>query len=200
MILPLIFLFFILTPGILWSYPKKTNKYVIALLHAAAFVLIWNLTQYLTMHLTRYLANRKIREGLDETKEEDEEPKVEKKDEPKVEKKDEPKVEKKDEPKVEPKVEKKVEPKPNTSKFVLGTELYSDSEVIDKINTMEGPPTIVGANLMFGPDKNKSYLLFTNEKNNTSRLDNLIKFEIIDPKMKRITDFIEFHKKYPDML
>ena len=184
MILPLIFLFFILTPGILWSYPKKTNKYVIALLHAAAFVIIWNLTQYLAMHLTRYLANRKIKEGLDETKEEEVEPKAE------------PKVE----PKIEPKIEKKVDPKSNTLKFVLGTELYSDSEVIDKIKTMEGPPTIVGANLMFGPDKNKSYLSFTNEKNNTSRLDNLIKFDIIDPKLKRITDFIEFHKKYPEML
>ena len=51
-----------------------------------------------------------------------------------------------------------------------------------------------------GPDKNKSYLLFTNQKSKTSRLDNLIQYDIIDPKLKRITDFLELHKKYPDML
>jgi hypothetical protein len=40
-ILTIIFLFFLLTPGILWSYSKKTNKYSIAFLHASVFAFIW---------------------------------------------------------------------------------------------------------------------------------------------------------------
>ena len=92
------------------------------------------------------------------------------------------------------------EPVANSLKFVLAPDLKTNSALIDTINTMEGPPTIVGANLIFGPDKNKSFLLFTNQKSNTSRLENLTEYDILDPKMKRIKDFIEFHKKYPDML
>ena len=158
-ILTLIFLFFILTPGILWSYKKKTNKYLIALLHAFLFVFIW--------HFAKHLApNYVIQEGME------------------------------DQPNETP---HEAPPPPNTLKFVLAPDLKTDSKVIDKINTMEGPPIIIGANLIFGPDKNKSYLLFTNQKNNTSRLDNLIQYDIIDPKLDRITKFIEINKKYPEM-
>jgi len=39
-IIPL-FLFFILTPGILWTYSKKHNKYSIALLHACVFAFVF---------------------------------------------------------------------------------------------------------------------------------------------------------------
>ena len=51
----LFILFFILTPGIFWSYAKKTNKYFIALLHAAIFAFIWSFIQ------------PQIREGLKES-------------------------------------------------------------------------------------------------------------------------------------
>ena len=173
-ILALIFLFFILTPGILWSYKKKTNKYLIALLHAFLFVLIWHLARHLARH---FAPNYVIQEGMEN--DEDEE--------------DKPKEAPKEAPKEEP-------PPPNILKFVLAPDLKTDSKVIERRNTMEGPPIIVGANLIFGPDKNKSYLLFTNQKSKTSRLDNLIQYDIIDPKLKRITDFLELHKKYPDML
>jgi hypothetical protein len=40
-IIYLIVLFFLITPGVLWSYSKKTNKYVIALVHASIFAMIW---------------------------------------------------------------------------------------------------------------------------------------------------------------
>jgi hypothetical protein len=55
-ILSLVFLFFILTPGILWSYPKKTNKYSIALLHACVFAFVW--------YLIEIFSNTPMREGL----------------------------------------------------------------------------------------------------------------------------------------
>jgi hypothetical protein len=48
------FVFFLLTPGILWSYAKKTNKYSIALLHAGVFAFVW------------YLIHTPIKEGLTE--------------------------------------------------------------------------------------------------------------------------------------
>ncbi len=48
------FLFFLLTPGILWTYAKKTNKYSIALLHAGVFAFVW------------YLIHTSIKEGLTE--------------------------------------------------------------------------------------------------------------------------------------
>jgi hypothetical protein len=57
-ILSLVFLFFILTPGILWSYPKKTNKYSIALLHACVFAFVF--------YLIETFSNTPIREGLTE--------------------------------------------------------------------------------------------------------------------------------------
>lgn len=151
-ILTLIFLFYLLTPGILWSYRKKTNKYLIGLLHAAVFAFIWNVIQ-------------NFKEGLVVSVSEDE---------------DEDKL-------------------PIALKFVLDTDLYSDPEVIAKINTMEGPPIIVGASQIRGPTKNKSSLLFTNDKNKTSKLDDLIKVDIVDPTQKKINGFIDFHKKYPEM-
>jgi len=154
-ILILIFLFFILTPGILLSYPKKTNKYLIGLLHAVLFTLIWN-----------YLLNSK-REGMDPAPAKNE-----------------------DEDDVE-------DPPINILKFVLTDNLYNNSTVTDKIKAMDGPPQIVGASQF---EKNiKSHLLFTNAKNKTSKLDNIDKFDILDVNMKKINDFIEFHKKYPDM-
>ncbi len=57
-ILSLVFLFFILTPGILWSYPKKINKYSIALLHACVFAFVW--------YLIETFSNTPMREGLTE--------------------------------------------------------------------------------------------------------------------------------------
>lgn len=44
-VVTLLVLFFILTPGILWSYAKKTDKYFIALVHAAVFAFIWSFIQ-----------------------------------------------------------------------------------------------------------------------------------------------------------
>ena len=41
----LLSLFVILTPGILWSYAKKTDKYFIALVHAAIFAFVWSFIQ-----------------------------------------------------------------------------------------------------------------------------------------------------------
>ena len=52
-IIPL-FLFFLLTPGILWTYSKKHNKYSIALLHACVFAFVFYLIESYTP----------IREGL----------------------------------------------------------------------------------------------------------------------------------------
>ena len=162
-ILALLCLFFLLTPGILWSYPKKTNKYLIAIVHAVLFVFIWNVVLYFTH----------TKEGMDSAKDKD-----------KAQDKDEDQAKAKDGPPI------------HILKFVLGRELYSDSAVTEKIKKMDGSPEIVGANQIRGDGK--SYLLFTNAKNKTSKLDNLSKMDIVD--MKRITDFIEFHKKYPDML
>ena len=56
-IIPL-FLFFILTPGILWTYSKKTNKYLIGLLHAVVFAFVCHFIQSRTP----------IKEGLNEIK------------------------------------------------------------------------------------------------------------------------------------
>jgi len=44
-VVTLLILFFILTPGILWSYAKKTDKYFIALVHAAVFAFVWSFIQ-----------------------------------------------------------------------------------------------------------------------------------------------------------
>ncbi len=44
-VVTLLILFFVLTPGILWSYAKKTNKYFIALIHAAVFAFVWSFIQ-----------------------------------------------------------------------------------------------------------------------------------------------------------
>ena len=52
-IIPLI-LFFLLTPGILWTYSKKHNKYSIAILHACLFAFVFYFIQ----------SNTPIREGL----------------------------------------------------------------------------------------------------------------------------------------
>ena len=164
-ILALLFLFFILTPGILWTYPKKTNKYLIVILHAILFVFIWNCV----------LDFNNTKEGMDQAK-----------DQAETKASAETKAEDEDED----------DPPTNILKFVLGSELNSDSEVTDKIKAMDGPPQIVGASQIRGDGK--SFLLFTNEKNKTSKLDNLSKIDLLD--MKRIKDFIEFHKKYPDML
>jgi hypothetical protein len=54
-IIPLI-LFFLLTPGILWTYSKKHNKYSIALLHACVFAFVF--------YLIETFSNTPIREGL----------------------------------------------------------------------------------------------------------------------------------------
>jgi hypothetical protein len=166
-ILALLGLFFLLTPGILWSYPKKTNKYLIAIVHAVLFVFIWNVVLYFTH----------TKEGMDSAKDKD-------KDKDKAKAKTKDKAQTEDDPPI------------HILKFVLGRELYSDSAVTEQIKKMDGSPEIVGANQIRGDGK--SYLLFTNAKNKTSKLDNLSKMDIVD--MKRITDFIEFHKKYPDML
>jgi hypothetical protein len=56
-ILILVVLFVILTPGILWTYPKKTNKYSIALLHAFVFAFV--------LYLIETFSNTPIREGLE---------------------------------------------------------------------------------------------------------------------------------------
>jgi hypothetical protein len=150
-IIPL-FLFFLLTPGILWTYSKKTNKYFIGLLHAVLFVFIW-----------QYVPNF-TREGMEQAK--DKEPAKDKK-------------------------------KVDNLTFVLGDNLSSDSEVINKINAMEGPPKIEGADQIFGDGK--SYLLFKNQRNKTNKLDDLIKNDILDPEMRVINKFIKFHKDYPDI-
>lgn len=55
-IIPLI-LFFLLTPGILWTYSKKHNKYSIALLHACVFAFV--------LYLIETVSNTPIREGLE---------------------------------------------------------------------------------------------------------------------------------------
>ncbi len=55
-IIPLI-LFFLLTPGILWTYSKKHNKYSIALLHAFVFAFVF--------YLIETFSNTPIREGLE---------------------------------------------------------------------------------------------------------------------------------------
>jgi hypothetical protein len=57
-IIPLI-LFFLLTPGILWTYSKKHNKYSIAILHAGVFAFVLYFIQSYTP----------IREGLQKIKE-----------------------------------------------------------------------------------------------------------------------------------
>lgn len=44
-VVTLLILFVVLTPGILWSYAKKTDKYFIALVHAAIFVFVWSFIQ-----------------------------------------------------------------------------------------------------------------------------------------------------------
>lgn len=44
-VVTLLILFVILTPGILWSYAKKTDKYFIALVHAAIFAFVWSFIQ-----------------------------------------------------------------------------------------------------------------------------------------------------------
>ena len=201
-ILAPIILFFILTPGILWSYKKKTNKYVVALLHAVGFVLIWHLVEQYIIHFR----NTQFKEGM--------EPPA--KDPPAKDPSDDDSSDNATPANAAPanaapanaapanaapaNVSSTKEPVANSLKFVLAPDLKTNSALIDRINTMEGPPTIVGANLIYGPDKNKSYLLFTNQKSNTSRLENLTEYDILDPKMKKIKDFIEFHKKYPDML
>ena len=59
-IIPLI-LFFILTPGILWSYSKKHNKYSIALLHACGFAFVF-------YFINTSFDNTIIREGLNNIK------------------------------------------------------------------------------------------------------------------------------------
>ena len=59
-IIPLI-LFFILTPGILWSYSKKHNKYSIALLHASVFAFVF-------YFINTSFDNTIIREGLNNIK------------------------------------------------------------------------------------------------------------------------------------
>lgn len=170
-ILSLVFLFFLLTPGILWSYPKKTNKYLIALLHAVLFAFIWHC-----------VPGFNIKEGMEKADKEGEE-------------------EDKDDDKPEPAqvpVPAKKGPAPNSLEFMLDSDLYDDHAVIEKIKTMEGPPEIAGNAQTFRPVT--SYLLFTNQKNNTSKLDNLTKIDILDPKMTRIKEFIALRKKYPDML
>ena len=84
-----------------------------------------------------------------------------------------------------------MEQESNTLKFVLATDLYNDTEVVDKIKAMDGEPKIVGSS------KKESYLLFTSEKNVTSKLENIIKIDFFD--MVRINKFIKFHMKYPEM-
>ena len=176
-ILSLVFLFFLLTPGILWSYPKKTNKYLIALLHAVLFAFIWHC-----------VPGFNIKEGME---------KGMKKADKEAEDDDEAEAEDKPAPTPAP-VPAKKGPAPNSLEFMLDSDLYDDHAVTDKIKTMEGPPEIAGNAQTFRPVT--SYLLFTNQKNNTSKLDNLTKIDILDPKMSRIKEFIAFHKKYPDML
>ena len=56
-IIPLI-LFFLLTPGILWTYSKKHNKYSIAILHASLFAFVFYLIESYTP----------IREGMQKIK------------------------------------------------------------------------------------------------------------------------------------
>ena len=58
-IIPLI-LFFLLTPGILWTYSKKHNKYSIAILHACLFAFIF--------YLIETFSNTPIREGMQKIK------------------------------------------------------------------------------------------------------------------------------------
>ena len=177
-ILAPIILFFILTPGILWSYKKKTNKYVVALLHAVGFVLIWHLVEQYIIHFR----NTQFKEGM--------EPPA--KDPPAKDPSDDDSSDNATPANAAPanaapaNVSSTKEPVANSLKFVLAPDLKTNSALIDRINTMEGPPTIVGANLIYGPDKNKSYLLFTNQKSNTSRLENLTEYDILDPKMKKI--------------
>jgi hypothetical protein len=174
-IISLVFLFFLLTPGILWSYPKKTNKYLIALLHAVLFAFIWHC-----------VPGFNIKEGMEKAvKEGEEEDEAEDKDKPA--------------PVPEPaQVPAKKGPAPNSLEFMLDSDLYDDHAVIEKIKTMEGPPEIAGNAQTFRPVT--SYLLFTNQNNNTTKLDNLTKIDILDPKMNRIKEFIALRKKYPDML
>jgi hypothetical protein len=59
-ILILVILFFLLTPGILWTYSKKTNKYSIAILHACVFAFVF--------YLIEYFSNTPIREGMQDIK------------------------------------------------------------------------------------------------------------------------------------
>ena len=59
-IIPLI-LFFLLTPGILWTYSKKHNKYSIALLHAFVFAFVF-------YFINETFSNTPIREGMKEIK------------------------------------------------------------------------------------------------------------------------------------
>lgn len=56
-IIPLI-LFFLLTPGILWTYSKKHNKYSIAILHAFVFAFVF-------YFINETFSNTPIREGLE---------------------------------------------------------------------------------------------------------------------------------------
>lgn len=45
-------LFVILTPDILVSLPLKGNKYIVALVHAIIFAVVWHLTHKAVWHLT----------------------------------------------------------------------------------------------------------------------------------------------------
>ena len=169
----LLVLFYLLTPGILWSYRKKTNKYLIGFMHAFLFTIIWNVIQ-------------NFKEGLDAG--------------PSPSAGTGPSTGPGTGPSKSKDIDEEDDDKPPIAlKFVLDTDLYDDPEVIAKINKMEGPPIIVGASQFKGPTKNKSSLLFTNYKNKTSKLDDLIKIDIVDPIQKKIKDFIEFHTKYPEM-
>ena len=46
-------LFFVLTPGVLLSLPPHSSKYVVALVHALVFALVYHFTHKLIWNLTQ---------------------------------------------------------------------------------------------------------------------------------------------------
>lgn len=46
-------LFFLLTPGVIITLPPKGSRYVVALVHALIFALIWKLTSHLIWRVAK---------------------------------------------------------------------------------------------------------------------------------------------------
>ena len=55
-------LFFVLTPGILVTLPRKASKMVVAAVHAVIFAIVWTVTHKLVLHVVK-------REGMKNSKE-----------------------------------------------------------------------------------------------------------------------------------